>query len=314
MTEHVTVSGSYSVGFVTAGGDDVGGLVGLAEQDVTSSYWATDTSGLPLSAGNPQGALLSELQCPTGATNVDDCLSGVTLYDGWESYTDGGGAAYWNFGDATQLPGLCLGGTLYRVSSEDRTELLPLQSCDSIDNGDLVVDVDVYDEFAGGYCAYLTVTNTGPTAVNPWAVDFAIEGTFSGGWNANYSQAGNVLSATPVGWNNYLGPGQSTENIGFCATVAPTSGGGGKDGGILIEVEVVDEFEGGYCTVVTLTNTTGSAIDPWNVTFEVDGTVNDFWNTSWSQSGGEVTIQPVGWNSYIGAGQTLSGLGYCADL
>jgi hypothetical protein len=109
------VSGSYSIGPVASGADFVGGMIGRSASDVEASYWATDSSGQALSAGNAQGAPLAALACPVGPDNVT-CLPGVTLYDDWGQYQDEG-APYWDFGTSSELPGLCLDGTLYRVNA-----------------------------------------------------------------------------------------------------------------------------------------------------------------------------------------------------
>src|SRR5690606_15932142 len=83
------ISGSFSIGPVSGSTEFTGGLIGLAESDVISSYWSTDTSTQDTSAGNAQGALVDELECPTGANNTS-CLSGVTLYAGWDDYVQDG--------------------------------------------------------------------------------------------------------------------------------------------------------------------------------------------------------------------------------
>ncbi|HYJ11256.1 MAG TPA: hypothetical protein VEX18_19675, partial [Polyangiaceae bacterium] len=64
------VFGSFSTTLVQAASDppgQVGGFLGRAEEDVAiASYWATDTSTQNFSAGNAEGATLSQLQCPVG--------------------------------------------------------------------------------------------------------------------------------------------------------------------------------------------------------------------------------------------------------
>lgn len=109
------VSGSFSIGPVSGSTEFTGGLIGLAESDVISSYWSTDTSTQDTSAGNAQGALVDELECPTGANNTS-CLSGVTLYAGWDDYVQDGNQPYWDFGNSSELPGLCIDGTVHRVN------------------------------------------------------------------------------------------------------------------------------------------------------------------------------------------------------
>ncbi len=124
----VSVRGTYSTGYV-GGLSPQGGLIGQSEgplHESLASHWATDTSGQATSAGSETGYLLSELQCPVGAN--DTGCAGATLYSGWQSYTDESGAPYWDFGDSTQLPGLCLGGNVYRDGDADGV-LEPPEAC-----------------------------------------------------------------------------------------------------------------------------------------------------------------------------------------
>src|SRR5690606_35591598 len=96
----------------------IGGLIGSANSSATvaNSYWATDASGRTQSAGGG-GATLAQLQCPVAATNISCLTSG--LYDGWDGYVDSEGNPYWFFGDASTLPGLSLGGEIYRDTDGD---------------------------------------------------------------------------------------------------------------------------------------------------------------------------------------------------
>jgi hypothetical protein len=107
------VAGSYSIGPVSGSAEFQGGLIGRAEGQVIDSYWATDTSTQDTSAGAAQGALVAELECPTGPDDTT-CLPGVTLYSGWDEYAQPG-HPYWAFGTASELPGLCQAGTLHRI-------------------------------------------------------------------------------------------------------------------------------------------------------------------------------------------------------
>jgi len=94
-----------------------GGIAGrLWEPNVSNSYWATDTTsqhGSPSSSvtDNYLGATLSELQCPS-SNNDTTCVNGASLYNGWSTNS-------WNFGTDQQLPGLIMGGRIYRDSDGD---------------------------------------------------------------------------------------------------------------------------------------------------------------------------------------------------
>jgi cellulase/cellobiase CelA1 len=209
-----SISGSFSAGRVDceANCSSIGGLVGAASQNVVSSYWSRDTSTQSTSAGNAVSATLTQLQC---ATPTSTNCAPVPLFASWNGYTDAAGSPYWSFGTAAQLPGLCLSGKLYRDANADGV----LEAVSNCGSGALQAAVNVYDQFTGGYCARLTVTNTGTSAVDPWAVTFTVQGTVNQSWNMTYTQAGSSLTARPINWNPRLEPGQSTHDIGFCAAL-----------------------------------------------------------------------------------------------
>jgi cellulase/cellobiase CelA1 len=209
------VSGSFSAGRVDceANCSQVGGLLGASSQSVVSSYWSRDSSTQATSAGAAVSATLAQLQCAT-PTSGGACAP-VPLFAGWSSYTDPAGTPYWHFGTATELPGLCLSGKVYRDANADG-QLEPPASCGG---GVLQATINIYDQFTGGYCARLTVTNTGASAVEPWSVTFAVQGTLNQAWNMTYTQSGGSVTAGPVNWNPRLEPGQSTHDIGFCAAL-----------------------------------------------------------------------------------------------
>lgn len=204
------VLASYSAGSVD-GAAPVGGLLGSSSVDVDDSYWATDASGQAGSAGNAVGASFVELGCPVAAD--DTGCAAVPLYVGWDSIVSASQDSYWDFGASGELPGLCLDGTVYRDANADG-ELEAPTPCST---PDLLVDIQIFDQFPQGYCATLTVTNTSGQAYDPWSVDFQLPETIYQAWNFFYTQNGSSVTATPYTWNSYLGPGQSTHDMGFCA-------------------------------------------------------------------------------------------------
>jgi hypothetical protein len=118
----LTGNAAYATGKIVAlDADDVGGLIGNEDEEnlLTNSYWAIDSSSQATdgSAG-AIGVTRAQLQCPTTANNTL-CVTGKTLYDSWDNLKDSKGVAYWNFGDATQLPGLVLNGAVHRDGDGD---------------------------------------------------------------------------------------------------------------------------------------------------------------------------------------------------
>ena len=104
----IVVRAAYSTGRVPVEpgpsySKDYGGLIGDrgstgAEATVTDSYWDTDRSKSPRSAGGT-GKTLLQLQSPTGYTGI---------YANWNADLDGSGGAddWWDFGTASQYPAL----------------------------------------------------------------------------------------------------------------------------------------------------------------------------------------------------------------
>ncbi len=97
--------------------------------------------------------------------------------------------------------------------------------CNSADDNDetdspkqgnqLSTKLVISDDWGTGYCADVTVSNTG-SEDEDWVVSFTIEGTVKDLWNATYSQAGDLITAQGVSWNNIVNAG-STVTFGFCA-------------------------------------------------------------------------------------------------
>jgi len=76
-------------------------------------------------------------------------------------------------------------------------------------------------DWQNGYCRNVVVTNTNTYPVT-WLVSFTLP--YAGkidpynNWNMTYKQTGNNVTASGVGWNNVLQPGQSYTQQGFCAS------------------------------------------------------------------------------------------------
>jgi endoglucanase len=81
--------------------------------------------------------------------------------------------------------------------------------------GGLTTTVRITDDWKTGYCADVTVKNTGSGNVD-WVVTFDIQGTVRNMWSATYTQTGSKVRAEGVSWNNIVRSGSSV-NFGFCA-------------------------------------------------------------------------------------------------
>ena len=107
---------SYSIGSVTGGGTNVGGLLGRNNTgSVTVSFWNTETSGQTSSPGGGTGKTTTQLQTPTDYWEYDELNDDYinTIYLSWDDDDidgDGEADAPWNFGTDSQYPVLIFGG------------------------------------------------------------------------------------------------------------------------------------------------------------------------------------------------------------
>lgn len=70
----------------------------------------------------------------------------------------------------------------------------------------------VTNNWGSGFTGAIRITNTGSSAVNGWSVSWAYSGStrVSAAWNSNLSGS-NPYSATALGWNSTIQPGQTVE-------------------------------------------------------------------------------------------------------
>ncbi len=94
-------------------------------------------------------------------------------------------------------------------------------------------------------------------------------------------------------------------------TVTTTTTGGGGSGGTAT-VAITNDWGTGYCAVLTVTNNTASTIT-WQVAITVQGTINNLWNGTYTQSGSTATVSGLGWNGVLQPGQSTNSVGFCAQ-
>ncbi|WP_228559122.1 cellulose binding domain-containing protein [Catenulispora pinisilvae] len=77
----------------------------------------------------------------------------------------------------------------------------------------------VKNEWAGGFTANLTITDTGTAPVNGWTLTFSFPGDqkVTNAWNATVVQSGKAVSATNLSYNAAIAPG-GTVQFGFQGT------------------------------------------------------------------------------------------------
>jgi len=77
----------------------------------------------------------------------------------------------------------------------------------------------VKNEWAGGFTANVTVTNTGTAAVNGWTLTWSFPGDqkVTNAWNGTVAQSGGAVTATGVSYNAAIAPGGNAQ-FGFQGT------------------------------------------------------------------------------------------------
>jgi endoglucanase len=184
-------------------------------------------------------------------------------------------------------------------------------------------------DWGAGYCANVTVTNTGTTRV-VWATDIAVQGTITQEWSATASAATGTVRFAGVSWNRELAPGGSTQ-FGFCAN--RTGGGGGQAPTVAIAVNPASITIGQSATVSwSSTNATAcTASGAWSgqrptsgsqsVTGTTPGTLT--YSLVCAGSGGTTTSAATLTVNAAPSGGVLPGqvriasdwgAGYCADV
>jgi cellulose 1,4-beta-cellobiosidase len=161
------------------------------------------------------------------------------------------------------------------------------------------------NEWAGGFVAQITITNSGSSAINGWTLGFAFAGDqkITNAWNATVSQTGANVTATGAAYNATIAPGGNA-SLGFQGTwnssdAVPTAfsvngaacGGGTQTPGIVATPSTVSVTQGTTGTVGLALSAAPAA----NVTVTVARASG---NTGLSVgSGGSLTFTSANWST-----------------
>ena len=74
-------------------------------------------------------------------------------------------------------------------------------------------------QWAGGFVAGVTITNTGSSAISGWTLKFTFPGDqkITNAWNGQATQSGEAVSITNESYNGTIAPGANT-SLGFQGT------------------------------------------------------------------------------------------------
>ncbi|MEO6278845.1 expansin EXLX1 family cellulose-binding protein [Roseateles sp.] len=127
---------------------------------------------------------------------------------------------------------------------------------------------------------------------------------------------GNVLNVGSVALavTTEISTGQQFPQV--LATGVTGGGSSGSPGttttvGATTSLSPINEWNGGYCTNVNVTNPNSSPLT-WTVKITIAGTVSSSWNGNLTQSDTQLTATGADWNKTLAAGATTQ-FGFCAN-
>jgi cellulase/cellobiase CelA1 len=177
--------------------------------------------------------------------------------------------------------------------------------------------VHIDSDWTSGYCATLLINNTGGTATT-WNVSVPFKDTITSLWNGRYTTTGTMLGVTGVDWNAGIAPGEQ-RSVGYCANRVitapppPPPPPAPEPAKLTASVLINNDWGGGYCGLVTVSNTGGSTAVNWSLSVPVQGRVASLWNGTFTQSGGAITLSGPSWNHDLAAGKQVGDIGFCAN-
>lgn len=161
---------------------------------------------------------------------------------------------------------------------------------------------------------YLTNTNNSLAAQSPLSVSGgAFTATVPARSLVTYQiSASGAVTPTPgttVTPTRTPTPGMTPTPTNTPIANTPTPGSTSTSGGASCRVTytVNNQWPGGFGATLTITNTSTTSINGWNLTFTFPNaqTITQLWNGSYTQSGSNVTITNLSYNATIAPGQTL---------
>ncbi|MCL2550952.1 MAG: cellulose binding domain-containing protein [Actinomycetia bacterium] len=108
-------------------------------------------------------------------------------------------------------------------------------------------------------------------------------------------------------------PSRKVQLIGAVTAAAAIAGGAFALAGSASAATVgaaysrTSDWSTGYTGQYTVTNSTGSPLDGWTLTFDLPAgtTISSLWNGDYTVSGQTVTVKPAGWNATIAPGASV---------
>ncbi len=169
----------------------------------------------------------------------------------------------------------------------------------------------------GGFCANVTIENTGEEAIEDWIIGFDYPGEISGFWNADFlsTEAGNYIAKNNE-WNQDIPVGGSItfsiiggeDFVDFPTEYHMMSRMSRRDTEEYeVSYEVTQSWESAFNANVTITNNSETDIEDWMLEFDFNADIINIWNGEiLSGDDGHYVIKNSGYNSVIPAGESIT--------
>ena len=83
---------------------------------------------------------------------------------------------------------------------------------------------------------------------------------------------------------------------------------------IVASVTVTGDWGSGYCADLTVTNVVDEPTSNWQVGLVLEGSaIYTSWNGTYTSTTGTIGVTPLEWNAALLPGESISGIGFCAN-
>lgn len=196
----------------------------------------------------------------------------------------------------------------------------------------------ITSDWSTGFCVDFEIKNKGTGSVNGWMLTFDMNQASIYSYGAgNYVKQPNtsvglipvsdIYEVTPIEWNYIIGPGDKVTTW-YCAD---KTGSNYKPSIISIEpfpfippeqlLEashiITSNWGSGYCANLAIENVGSETAYSWQVSFDRnDYKMTSDWsgNFDYDRRNLNYTVTPESWNEFIEPGQTMTDMGFCADI